>query len=268
MYHLFYNRNTTIIALTDSSFFHLGTIGELFDSYLNETHPESIEFRTSLGFKPFKIANAHANFLNLNGVVMDSRIGLKCKLSKQSIVEYCFFDDQVEIELGEFSYLSNCAIKSEELAQKSYHFRIPNDVCMHTIPVRNSKNENKFVTIFFDRHDDLKKEYETVRLVKFLSVSDGFLDEVGLVELTNLNSNSIWNIKVFKAYDTMSESFARSLEFLIHFKSSNNQERKIFLSEYFRRLSELKNEFYSLFDILKVNNFEKMIEFRINHSLI
>jgi hypothetical protein len=162
------------MALTDSSFFHLGTIGELFDSYLNDTNPESVQLRDSLVFTPFKLAK-NANASSLNGVVMDSRIGVKCKLNKKSIVEYCFLDDEIELELGEFSYLSNCAIKSGELSGTTSKIIVPNDICMHTIPVR-AANTTKFVTIFFDRHDDLKKDYPSLKMLTFLNVKCGFLD--------------------------------------------------------------------------------------------
>jgi hypothetical protein len=279
VYNLFLNRSTCILALTESKFFHLGTIGELFDSYLNQSSLESIELRNSLVFTPVKFANdlaLTANVSTLGGVLMNTRIGSNCQLNKKFIIEYCLFDAELELDIGDFCYLSNCSVRLAELSGTNinvHHLRIPDNICMHTIPVRTRAETTsgitiKYVTIFFDRNDDLKKEYSSLRVLKFLNASDGFLDGLSLVELTNPSSRSIWNVKLFRAYETMSESFVKSLEFATRFNSTQDADRQTYFLEYFRKEERAEIELFSLFDILKVNFFEKMIDFRIDNLLV
>jgi fucose-1-phosphate guanylyltransferase len=265
IYKLFNKRKAVVLSLNESVFYHLGTIDELFDSYLNQEKENCIELRQSLCFNPFRLADSSCYSVTLKGVVMSSRIGEKCVLNNNSIVEYCYFDDNITLILSDFCYLSNCMIKADETVSKidGEEIFIHSKVCLHTIPIKLNES-NKYVTVFFGRKDDLKKEYINLESVKFLNKvnhSEFFLSRV---KLTNQNVNSIWNMKIFRAYETMTDSFLNSVKLLnfILENSSNN-----FFEEYFNSIDD-SAEIFSLFDLLLSSNFEKMLSYRIENSLL
>ena len=72
------------------------------------------------------------------------------------------------------------------------------------------------------------------------------------------DSNSIWNLKIFKSFDTMTESFVYSLKFLNDYLNMIVNEESVLDS----------SNMYSLFDVLKINDYEKMISYRIEHGLL
>lgn len=269
LYSLFQNRKSLVLALKDSDFYHLGTLNEMIDLYLNSSSPACIKFRQSICFTNKKCSNnlVQESSSNPQGVLINSKIGSKCHLSEFSILEFCYFDDEVSLKANEYSFLSNIMLKRDELTtinRENCDFIVPSDVCMHTIPIncltqlQDSLNySTKYVTIFFNRKDDLKKVYNCAGSVKFMGEE---LIESLVCHLSG-DCNTIWNLKVFKAYDSMSESFVGSIDFVNAYKCRDEQK----IHGYF---TEESSNFYSLFDLLKNQNFVQMISFRLENKLI
>ena len=250
VYELFLGLNVIVVAPSGSDFFHLGTVNELLDFYLNEESSESVKFRRSLCFAkqiPKRVGG------DASGCVLYSKLGAKCELSELSLVEYCCFDDGTRLKVNDFCFINNCSVKSEELDVSSLNLEVPANVCMHTIPIRVN-SEIRYATIFFNRNDDLKKSYNSISDIKLLGMS--LPNELCGLKLTHLNNNSIWSLKVFKYYETMSESFVNSLGFVNGYLKGNKLS------------SESLNEAVSLFDILKLQSFEHIISFRLDNGLL
>lgn len=245
LYNLFLNRNCLILGLNDSDFFHLGTLNEMFNYYFDSSSLFSIKFRQSICLEGS----------SSQGCVIKSRIGNKVGLNQTSLVEYCYFDDEIELNLNEYSFISNCKLVKSEL-NFTRSLEIPGNICFHTIPI-SFENKAKYITIFFSRTDDLKKAYAKISQVKFLGKEiPKFLED----SLKSCKEFSIWNLRVFKSYETMSESFVKSLEFVESFLKTNQHELLIYFNQ--------DLVFYSLFDLLKNSNYGKMIQFRVENGLI
>ena len=123
---------------------------------------------------------------------------------------------------------------------------------MHTLTIKED-NKSKYVTIFFNKDDDLKKAYNDLSQLVFLGHK---LPEKLLAELKlTYETKSIWNLKVFKSADTMSQSFIKSYEFIHDYLNLT-----AILSD--------KDTFYSLFDLLKLQNYDQMLSLRAEHGLV
>ena len=252
LHDLFSNRDSTIILCKNSDFYHLGTVNELMDFYLNDKLDDAIKFRNDLCFTRFK--SKLSEDLTKSGCVLNSKISKNTKLSSLSLIEYCFIDDGVNLSTNEYCLLNNCMVNNlelEKIDQIDFVFNVPANVCMHTIPIKNGK----YLTIFFNRNDDLKKNYEKLSSLVFLGKK--LPDDLCLMEsnlkYSSSDSNSIWNLRIFRSHDTMTESFYYSLQFVNSYLNSNLNQN--FFKENF--------ETYSLFDILKIQDYEKMISFRL-----
>lgn len=257
LYSLMSNRRSLVINLTDSIFYHLGTTNELLDFYLNENSLEAIEFRKNICFSKLKIKNENVDWSILKGCVQNSIVNSDCKLSNLSLLEYSYIDKGIKLVLNDYCFLNNCAIKISELnAYDLNSFNVPPNVCMHTLAISDISNQSKFVTIFYNRNDDLKKCYNEQAQVVFLGKP--MLKQLAdKIKLTN-NSNTIWNLKLFKAFNTMSESFVKSLEFINAYL--NNMD-DCFFDSYL-------DTCYSLFDLLKLQNYTNMLNFRYHNKLL
>lgn len=258
VYQAFLGRRAKILALTDSDFFHLGTISELFDSYLNQTKPESAKFRQSLGFTQFK-SITHSSNSEQAGLIMYSSLGSSCHLDPTSIAEYCYIDPKVRLNISQYCYLSNC-----ELTASQDQVNIPANVCLHTVPIRTDPDSIKYITVTFHRLDDLKKEYPSLSKVKYFTSECFSEQDSSSICLTHSNKGySIWNLKLFKAYDSMSESFLQSVHLATLILSSETARNEL-LTQYFK--SDV--QFYSMFDMLALNEYQDMLSYRIKRNLV
>lgn len=251
LYKSMSHRKSVIVALSDSYFFHLGTIHELFDFYINQSSPETEKFQKSICFTRLKFNNE--NILDLSSIascVYYSKLSNQCILSPNSIIEYCYIDEGVTVELGDYSYLNNCSLRLSELENKCV-FKIPANICMHTVSIIDSDSgRNKYVTIFFGRNDELKKTYSCVEEIVFLGkVLSGEL----IGSMLKPERNSIWDMQVFQGADTMSESFELAQTFVEHYLNDGSVDM---------RAENSNTRVYCLFDLLRVQNYADMIKFR------
>ncbi|CAF0705956.1 unnamed protein product [Brachionus calyciflorus] len=259
LYHLINKKSSKILAMTNSDFYHLGTVNEVMNYYFDTNDNVSIKFRNELCFEKIKKSNFYQdkNF-NTEGCLIYSYAGLKCKIGLNSILEYCYFGDNISLTTGNYTFLNNCMVNNYD----GRHLKIPDNVCIHTIPVNlkkpNGDFEIKYVTIFFNRNDDLKKNYKDLSKMFFLENQLG--DNLSAI-VSCLNGNSIWNLKIFRACDTMSTSFLCSYNFIENFI-------KFKLDAIIEFLTTDKEDLFSLFDLLEHNSYEKMIEYRLEYGLI
>ena len=258
LHPIFSNRNSLVILCKNSNFYHLGTVNELLSFYLDETLEEALEFRKNLCFARFK-SKLGSDLSVADGIVLNSKISQNTKLSKLSLIEYCFIDDDIHLNANDFCLLSNCMIRSLDLLKvdkKEFVFSIPSNICMHTISIQGGK----YLTIFFNRNDDLKKSYDKLSTMVFLgkTLPSELCACEKLLKRSINEPNSIWNLRIFRSYDTMTESFYFALKFLNEYLSSGLRHDEF---------SDDSNIF-SLFDILKMQDYERMINFRIENDLL
>lgn len=237
LYDRLIQKRALVIALNDSKFYHLGTINELLNYYLDDNQ-ESIEFRENICFQNLKNSN-----INANGCIQHSNlVNIKSNGNKY-LLEYCLIDQ--EIVLNDYCYLNNCKFTKEECKTIS-QIIIPSDICMHTIAITENC-QRKFVTIYFNRNDDLKKYYLELKEVKFLGkkLNDSkFIDQI--IE-SNSRRFSIWDLKLFSSEVNMSLSFVKAVE-AIHTILNDLPDIKI-------------RNTYSLFELLEICDFEGMMHF-------
>ena len=200
----------------------------------------------------------------ITGCILNSRVGQACQLSILSLLEYCFVDTEVRLITNDYCLLNNCMLTSSELSLTNLHeitFNVPANICMHTIPIKSGVSSAKYLTIFFDRNDDLKKNYELFSSMIFLGklLPDEVTESESQLKHAVTDANSIWNLRIFKACNTMSESFVWALKFVNGYLSSR-LDTEVF--------TESVSNMYSLFDVLKVNDYERMISFRIDNGLM
>ena len=105
---------------------------------------------------------------NLKGCIFYSKLNDHCKLATQSLVEFTYIDEDICLHLGDFSYLNNCMLNVAEMPKlKGAQIEVPNNVFMHTISIKTS-DIVQYVTIFFNRKDDVKKIYNYLKSLIFL----------------------------------------------------------------------------------------------------
>jgi hypothetical protein len=249
IYNLFAGRKCLVMALEFSDFFHLGTINELLDLYLNLDSEFSKNFRQSLGFT--RVKNSQLPISTSKGCILNSKLGKQTSLSDRSIMEYCVVGDEVDFRVGHNCFLSNCMVQGRQINNTIEVF---DNICMNTVPV-NIDSMVKYVTVFFNKNDDLKKTYDSLGELQFL----GKKLPTKVVQMLNghLESNCVWNLKIFKSYESMSESFLKSLEFVNGYLNEN-------VEGYFETDFD---HLLSLFNLLRYQNFEKIISYRQENGL-
>ena len=249
IYKKFKGRKSIILSLSKSNFYHLGTLNELFYYYF-DNNLDALDFRKSVCYTDQK---SKIQFDKLNeGCILFSNINQNLVLKSSSIIEYLQIDPEFTLILNGNNLISNCRlIKSEFDSLSDVRFEIPQNVCMHTISIK-IENRLKFVTIFYGKNDDLKKMYKSLSELILLGTE---LNK-GLTHLVKLDvptSITFWNLRIFKAFHSMTESFVYSSKFVQKYFEINS------------KFEEFKSEeFYSLFDLLRLQNYDEMISHRYN----
>ena len=94
---------TTVVALADSEFFHLGTVPEILELYLSEKSDEAHRFRPAICFD------------HTGGVYYSQLSPGRCQLSGSCLMEFCFVDEGVALELEESTYVNSIMLRACEL---------------------------------------------------------------------------------------------------------------------------------------------------------
>lgn len=248
MYNLFRGRTSLVVALHNSEFFHLGTVNELLDLYLNRNSALAKSFRQTIGFTHLKNAGVTSSSAFQDSCIINSRLGENTSIQDGSLLEYCFVSPNTQLTVGRNCFISNCLINSDSA------LNIPDNVCLHTIPAI-IEDKLQYFTIFFDCRDDLKKVYTDLSQVRLLNKQIP-MKVVDLLRTNGTHSISIWSLKIFQGYASMNESFNKSLVFV-----------QQYLDEKFDDCVSNDQSRYSLFDLLKNRSFHAMISFRKSNGL-
>ena len=291
LYKIMLNKRSLIIALENSIFYHLGTINELLDLYLND-EGENVyftNFRNSIKYKNVKssfyvkesgekeIFNENLKFCAINSVMSVSNINL----SSSCLLEYCYFDlknSPIKLNINSYCYLNSCYLNANELEtiDEDMVLNIPSNLCLHTIPV--FENENiKYVTVFYSKNDNLKATYPSFDTIKLLNRMV-FVDKkmVSCEKFERLisqpqssdesNKYTFWNLRIFKVEDTMSKSFINAVNLInLYTKSQTYDDALKVFEEILNDKIVKKCVFYSLFDLLSNCDYETMILHRIKY---
>lgn len=259
MYAAFAGLSTAVIALTNSEFFHLGTVHEIFELYLDDTE-QANRFRRAICFTDSKPGSSRGGSGGTGGLYY-SRLNEHCQLSDKSLMEFCSVGEGLSLHLEDWAYVNTCRITASELNRADTNqrsFRVPKDTCLHTVAVRVrtehsvSAGKVSYVTICFQRTDDLKKNYKSLADLKWLGKT---LPAALASRLTTSSDSgcSIWSLRVFRAKDTMTESFVSALSFCQSYLEDTVDGSEV---------DAASGQLYSLFDILRLQSFESMIQIR------
>jgi len=248
-----------VLALTDSEFFHLGTVPELLNLYLDKTSAEAQHFRHSVCFKRLKLSCEHSREMAfLKGCAFYSSIKGVCHQEETSLMEFCSIGKGVSIELERFTYVNNCSLRACELAgvwEINRPLRVLENTCFHTVSIRID-GRVMFVTVFFGRNDDLKKVYGSVGEIEFLG--SRVLERV---VQRRPGVCSVWGLRLFKACETMSRAFVEAAEFVREYLSGD-------VKGICERVANEETGVYCLFDLLEVQSHEEMVRFREENCLV
>lgn len=204
------------------------------------------------------------------GCVMHSCLPTESYISSTAIVEFCKFD--IPVKVGQNCILSSCEFESKVrvkdaetgmsiLVEYMNHLEtldFPNDLFIHTIPI-NENSRTKFVTVFFDIKDDLKKEAPRVD-IKRLPFLGKFVEDytamlsIDIVSVRPICTNSkinLWYSNLFPVAGDSSESLALALQCLHAVKTDNP------------RVTSLASfQLVSMATLLKQKDVEAMLEKR------
>jgi hypothetical protein len=248
LYKTLNKKRAHVITLEKSNFYHLGTINELFDSYMAQDDM-STEFRKQICF--CKSKNTIPSICNADTVLLKSHVegGSSVVIQPNCLIEYCDLrvEDGVQFEIMANCYLNNCVFDTSDAKPDDTVVRIPPSTCIHTIGI-NEGSATKYVSVCFSRNDDLKKTYPARESIVFLGRTINSLN----VELSP-SSCSIWNLRIFPSATTPSKSFYECTKLIDAYLQNK-------LDEYL--ISKRSQAFYSLFDLLSVCNYDEMIEMR------
>ncbi|KAK3100415.1 hypothetical protein FSP39_019622 [Pinctada imbricata] len=222
----------TLLAMNSSKFVHIGTTKE----YIHHFCFDQV-FQKELGLQK-DVFNAWieeadggpAKKMKLStissGCVMHSAIPADLFVSENTVVEYCDFN--VPLDIGQNSIISNCCVLKSNLPPKTTKVRIPHNVFLHTVPVKNAKG-TQFATVAFHINDNLKKEIQAADFQKLPYLGYDVEDAVKYCHIDIATSKgqgdhhdntdgksiySLWNLCVFPLEPNMTLSLLSALDLI------------------------------------------------------
>ena len=154
------------------------------------------------------------------GCVMHSIIPHSSVISRTAVVEYCHFD--IPVKVGQNSILSNLAFVEREncLQDAGKCLDIPHNMFIHTIPVFDDDSQTKYVTVFFDIQDSLKK-VSLVSDIKQLNFLGSYVEQYLKVVHLDLAvatpkgdtwKPNLWHARLFPLMPSPRESLTLTLD--------------------------------------------------------
>ena len=255
----------SLFVMNSSKFIHIGTTKEYIQSFCCDTTFQNEMglmkdafnlWTVSLNSTPengggdhnlnSKLVQKKGKYVNQSdicqGCVMHSVLPTTSAVAQYSVVEYSMFD--IPVSVGPNTIVSNCELvsplKKDELSKRITEYitdgevtlKIPNDTFLHTVPIQID-NVTKFVTVFFDINDSLKKvaNGNDIRNLHFLgkTVRDfatTFDIDIKLVEPEKQNGSKVnlWFSKLFPVEESMGKSLTLTLEIVDAFRRQAPKE--------------------------------------------
>ena len=218
----------------------------------NYTPENGIGDVKSIGEPVQKKAKTESQSDICDGCVMHSVLPSSSTVSRLSVVEYSHFS--IPVSVGPNTIISNCEYNSsargEEISKRIFEMehddssgiimphsknssthstilKIPNDTFLHTVPIKVD-GKTKYVTVFFDVNDSLKKvaASDCVRKLHFLGKTVGDFSDCFDVDLKSMKEENskpgskvnLWFTDLFPVTDSMSSSLALTLQLIDAFR--------------------------------------------------
>ena len=258
----------SLLVMNSSKFIHIGTTKEYIQSFCCDTTfqdemglmkdafnlwtvsqkfaPETGGGDKNLSDEPVqKTAKTRNQSDTCQGCVMHSVLPAWSAVSRYSVVEYSKFD--IPVSVGPNTIVSNCELvsflKKDELSRRitesdtdgEVTLRIPNDTFLHTVPIKID-NITKFVTVFFDVNDTLKKvaNGNDVRNLLFLGKTIEDFATVFDLDIKSMEPEkqsgskvNLWFSKLFPVEESMSKSLTLTLEIIDAFRRQATKEMSL-----------------------------------------
>lgn len=249
IYQLLCGSDIRLLVMNSSKFIHIGTTKEYIEYFCCD---DGFQAEMGLGKDVFnfwtenvgvgKDSGAGDTELQLLpkrvklsdtclGCVMHSYLQPESFISSTSVIEFCYFG--IPVNVGQNCILSNCEFKADVRikrteGEKSFVveymntlqvLQFPNNLFMHTIPIKD-EGQTKFVTVFFDIKDNLKKEAPSCDL-KRLPFLGKFVEDFTMISGIDLDDVSpdakeskvnLWFANLFPVTDEPSESLILALK--------------------------------------------------------
>ncbi|XP_050417676.1 fucose-1-phosphate guanylyltransferase [Patella vulgata] len=259
VFQVLQNTDLHLILMHASKFNHIGTTHEYLHHLCQDSSFKSQLCLESAVFNKWQETHASPEKKRKkldpinDSCVMHSSLLKSSVIQSQSVVEYCQFDRPVNI--GTNSIISNCQLLATDELNTSV-VEIPSHIFIHTVAIC-SETFSKFVTIFFQIDDNLKKTVATANILT-LPFMKSNLENVAQAlgvetfDTTCINGQcSLWNIKLFPAENTMTASFQKALEMISCIKSKSKSLN-----------DKSSSPLYSFSDLLKYKDVSTMIKYR------
>ncbi|XP_060592442.1 fucose-1-phosphate guanylyltransferase-like [Ruditapes philippinarum] len=254
IFNLLNKSNITVLVMNCSKFIHIGTTKEYIEHFCCD-----VMFQAEMGLEKdvfnlwtrnisqispvLKCGSGDASDLPLppkrlklsdtsQGCVMHSYLHDQSFISATSVIEFCSFS--IPIKVGQCCILSNLEFKADirikdaegktpslvEYMNTVKCLDFPNDLFVHTIPLTDEGQSTKFVTVFFDIKDNLKKEApgKDIKQLAFLGkLVEDFTavtnEDIAKVIPDNTDAKfNLWNTNLFPVTDDASESLLLALK--------------------------------------------------------
>lgn len=292
LFNVLCDSNIRLLVMNSSKFIHIGTTKEYIEYFccddifqaevglakdvfnLWTTDGSLTTARLGSGSGDSQDQSTPAKVLRLSdtalGCVMHSYLPTESYISSTAIVEFCKFD--IPIKVGQNCILSNCEFESKVrvkdaetgvsvLVAYMNHLEtlvFPNDLFIHTIPI-NENGQTKYVTVFFDIKDNLKKEAPGMD-IKRLPFLGRFVEDYTAMLSIDIDSVrsictdskiNLWCSNLFPVAGDSSESLALALQCLHAVQTDNS------------RVTSLASfQLVSMTTLLKQKDVEAMLEKR------
>ena len=248
----------SLLVMNSSKFIHVGTTKEYIHHFCCDS---TFQEEMSLSMDVFNLWTGHRNASSENGFgdgqsagepvqkkakterqsdicqgcVMHSVLPMSSTVSRLSVVEYSHFS--IPVSVGPNTIVSNCEVDKSTKGELSRNIleadqcdeilKIPNDTFLHTVPVKTG-SETKYVTVFFDINDNLKK-VAVANDVKKLHFLGKTVEDYSMIFDVDLNSVedgkkesgakvNLWFADLFPVSDSMTQSLTLTLEIIDAFR--------------------------------------------------
>ena len=262
VFNLLRGTQLNVVALNASEFLHFGTIDECLDHFINsDTLKSCLSFSKWVCSKKIVSNDTQGESSpkkqkleiegSLNGCVMHSCITEDSSLSNRCIVEYCHFE--VPVNVGKGCLISNCEVLSKNAPKNT--LEIPDQTFLHTVPIKENEGKVRYITIVYSCQENIKKKYgkEKVADVNFMGKPLGKLTKCIGIDFERLSFKSdtisLWHMKVFPSFDSMSESFVEALSFVRSLNSETHYDLP-------------GKALYSMADVMELKDVEEMLVYR------
>lgn len=211
VYDLLKGSELNVLALKESKFYHIGTLGEYIESFC-----ESRALQSELGLSRFcytaYVDRPATESVGVDGCCMHSLINAQCSLAPRCVVEFCRFDAG-GVAVQENCIVSNCVYGG------SSAITIPQNTFMQTVPVLDPNGKAMYATLLYSVKDDLKAKVSSFKEAHNISYFQRSLMSARVCTSSDElfgegNPFTLWNAKLFPLSETAESSFSLAVTYV------------------------------------------------------